>query len=141
MACSLTLKTAKENKIMKKEFKDLTTSLDILNTVHGGISEPYVSMQENEGGREIHVKVPGINKETMQAEIINNNQLSVYYLIPVVSSGVLMHLPKVIFNEVVPNSIDVLNIKASWHESDFIVKLPFNKLPNGNHRKIQIDND
>jgi hypothetical protein len=123
---------------MKREFKGLTTSLDILNTVHGGISEHYVSHRENEGGREVHVKIPGVNKDLVHAEIINNNQLSVFYLIPVVSSGVLMHLPRVVFHEVVPDVIDVLNIKAAWEQNNFVVRLPFNQQPN--HRKIHIDN-
>ena len=121
---------------MKSKFKDLATSLDILNTVHGGVSEPYVSLRETTEGREIHVRVPGIRQEAMHAEIVNNNQLSVFYFIPVISSGTLMQLPRIVFHEVVPDVVDVLNINSTWEENDFIVRLPFNTAPDGNHRKI-----
>ena len=121
---------------MKSKFKDLVTSLDILNTVHGGVSEPYVSLRETSEGREIHVRVPGIDHESMQAEIVNNNQLSVFYFIPVTSSGNVMHLPRIVFNEVVPDVVDVLNINSAWEENDFVVRLPFNSKLDGNHRKI-----
>jgi len=58
---------------MIEGFNDLMTSVDVLNTMHGGVSEPFVSFREQPAGREIHVRVPGIVKEAMHAEI-NNRQ-------------------------------------------------------------------
>ncbi len=71
---------------MKKKFQDLLTSVDVLNTLHGGISEPVVTLRQQAAGREVHVRVPGISRDSMQVEI-HNNVLSVFYLIPIESAG------------------------------------------------------
>jgi HSP20 family molecular chaperone IbpA len=122
---------------MIKGFNDLMTSVDVLNTMHGGVSEPFISFREQANGREIHVRVPGIIKEAMQAEI-NNNELFVYYLIPVASSGKLIQLPQVVYSQKIPYFIEVNGIKATYEENELVVRLPFNELSNGYNRKIEI---
>ncbi|HMI65579.1 MAG TPA: hypothetical protein VK517_06060 [Cyclobacteriaceae bacterium] len=122
---------------MIKGFNDLMTSVDVLNTMHGGVSEPFISFREQPNGREIHVRVPGIIKEAMQAEI-NNNELFVYYLIPVSSSGKLIQLPQVVYSQKIPYFIEVNGIKATYEENELVVRLPFNELSNGYNRKIEI---
>ena len=122
---------------MIKGFNDLMTSVDVLNTMHGGVSEPFISFREQPNGREIHVRVPGIIKEAMKAEI-NNNELFVYYLIPVSSSGKLIQLPQVVYNQKIPYFIEVNGIKATYEENELVVRLPFNELSNGYNRKIEI---
>ncbi len=122
---------------MIKGFNDLMTSVDVLNTMHGGVSEPFISFREQPNGREIRVRVPGIIREAMQAEI-NNNELFVYYLIPVSSSGKLVHLPQVVYSQKIPYFIEVNGIKATYEENELVVRLPFNELSNGYNRKIEI---
>jgi len=122
---------------MIKGFNDLMTSVDVLNTMHGGVSEPFISFREQPNGREIHVRVPGIIKEAMKAEI-NNNELFVYYLIPVASSGKLIQLPQVVYSQKIPYFIEVNGIKATYEENELVVRLPFNELSNGYNRKIEI---
>ena len=122
---------------MIKGFNDLMTSVDVLNTMHGGVSEPFISFREQPNGREIHVRVPGIIKEAMQAEI-NNNELFVYYLIPVSSSGKLIQLPQIVYSQKIPYFIEVNGIKATYEENELVVRLPFNELSNGYNRKIEI---
>jgi len=122
---------------MIKGFNDLMTSVDVLNTMHGGVSEPFISFREQPNGREIRVRVPGIIKEAMKAEI-NNNELFVYYLIPVSSSGKLIQLPQVVYNQKIPYFIEVNGIKATYEENELVVRLPFNELSNGYNRKIEI---
>ena len=97
---------------MIEGFNDLMTSVDVLNTMHGGVSEPFVSFREQPSSREIRVRIPGISKEAMQAEI-NNNELFVYYLIPVSSSGKLIQLPQVVYSLKIPYFIEVNGIKAT----------------------------
>jgi len=113
------------------------TSVDVLNTMHGGVSEPFISFREQPNGREIRVRVPGIIREAMQAEI-NNNELFVYYLIPVSSSGKLVHLPQVVYSQKIPYFVEVNGIKATYEENELVVRLPFNELSNGYNRKIEI---
>jgi HSP20 family molecular chaperone IbpA len=122
---------------MIKKFKDLMTSVDVLNTMYGGISEPYLSLQEEESGRELRVRVPGIAKESLQVEI-EDNALSVFYLIPLVSERKLIHMPQVVYNQIVPYFIDVSQITAAFEDDELVVQLPFNKFYNGFNRKIEI---
>ena len=122
---------------MKMKFKDLVTSVDMLNTLHGGISEPFLSIVETAGGREMHVRVPGLKKEALQVEIVNN-QLSVFYLIPMTSAGKLMYMPQVVYNQAIPYFIDASKIEATYEDNELVVRLPFNELSHGYNRKIRI---
>ena len=122
---------------MIKKFKDLVTSVDVLNTIHGGVSEPFLSIREESNGREIRVRIPGIDKETMQVEI-NNNKLSIFYLIPILSAGKMVHMPQVVYNHSIPYFVEAAKIKASYEANQLVVQLPFNKLSNGFNKKIEI---
>jgi hypothetical protein len=122
---------------MIKKFKDLMTSVDVLNTMYGGISEPYLSLREEEHGRELRVRVPGVKRESLQVEI-DDNALSVFYLIPLISDGKLVHMPQVVYNQVVPYFIDVTQISAAFEDNELVIQLPFNKFYNGFNRKIEI---
>ncbi|MFD0999779.1 hypothetical protein ACFQ21_10690 [Ohtaekwangia kribbensis] len=122
---------------MKKKFQDLLTSVDVLNTLHGGISEPVVTLRQQSGGREVRVRVPGISRDSMQVEI-HNNVLSVFYLIPIESEGKKINMPVVVYNKTIPYFIDISAIKADFEENELIVQLPYNELSSGYNRKIQI---
>lgn len=122
---------------MKKKFQDLLTSVDVLNTLHGGISEPVVTLRQQAAGREVHVRVPGISRDSMQVEI-HNNVLSVFYLIPIESAGKKINMPVVVYNKTIPYFIDISGIKADFEENELIVQLPYNELSSGYNRKIQI---
>jgi hypothetical protein len=74
----------------------------------------------------------------LQAEI-NHGELSVFYQIPIESSGKLIQMPQVIYKQILPYFIDVNGIRASYEENELVVKLPFNELHDGFNRKITID--
>ncbi|MFN0200967.1 MAG: hypothetical protein ACKVTZ_05575 [Bacteroidia bacterium] len=122
---------------MKTKFSDLVKSIDVLNTLHGGTSEPFLSIREQTTGREMRVRVPGVEKEGLQIEIANN-QLSVFYLIPIYSVGKLMHLTQVIYNQPIPYFIDASKIEGTYEENELVVVLPFNELSSGYNRRIKI---
>jgi HSP20 family molecular chaperone IbpA len=122
---------------MKKKFQDLLTSVDVLNTLHGGISEPVVTLRQQADGREVHVRVPGISRDSMQVEI-HNNVLSVFYFIPIESAGKKINMPVVVYNKTIPYFIDISAIKADFEENELVVQLPYNELSSGYNRKIQI---
>ena len=130
------LTTGQERKM--KKFKDLLTSVDVLNTLHGGVSEPFLSLKENAEGREMRVRVPGVNREALQVEIINN-QLSVFYFIPILSNDKLVQMPQIVYNQPIPYFVEVTKIKATYTENELVVDLPFNELSNGYNRKIKIN--
>jgi HSP20 family molecular chaperone IbpA len=123
---------------MNKKFKDLLTSIDVLNTLNGGVSEPFLSFRKHASGHEMRVRVPGINKEAMQVEI-NNHELSVFYLLPIEVSGNLLQMPQVVYKQVIPHFIEASGIKATFENNELVVKLPFNESPNDYNRKIEID--
>src|SRR6478752_10295281 len=124
-------------KRMKTKFKDLLTSVDVLNTLHGGVSEPFLSISEQTGRREMRVRVPGVNKDALQIEI-TDNKLSVFYLIPILSMDKVIYLPQVIYNQPIPYFVDADKIQAVYEERELIVRLPFNELSSGYNRKIEI---
>lgn len=123
-----------------KNFKDLVTSVDVLNTIHGGISEPFLSAREEAEGRQVRVRIPGVAKEAMQVEI-NNNKLSIFYLIPIHSIDKMIHMPCVVYNHPIPYYVESSKIKASFEDNELIVDLPFNELSSGYNRKIEIGED
>lgn len=122
---------------MNNKFKNLLTTVDLLNTLNGGVSEPYLSFSEQPSERELRVRVPGVSKEMLQVEI-NDNLLSVFYLIPIKSSGKQMYLPKEVTKQTIPYFIEIPGIHATYEENELVVKLPFNELSNGYNRKVPI---
>ena len=126
------------NVMKKTKFKDLLTSVDVLNTLHGGVSEPFLSISEQTGRREMRVRVPGVNKDALQIEI-RDNKLSVFYLIPILSMDKVIYLPQVIYNQPIPYFVDADKIEAVYEERELLVRLPFNELSSGYNRKIEIN--
>jgi len=118
-------------------YLDLITSIDVLNTINGGVSEPQMNLHHYEEYREIRLKVPGIKQDDVHVEVHNNN-LSIYYFINMVSNDRLIQLPRFVYNRSVPYFIDVNKINARLENEELIVKLPFNRLANGYHKEIKI---
>ena len=124
----------------KNKFLDLITSVDVLNTLNGGISEPNITYHQDEDGREIRLYIPGVDMKTVQVEVHNNN-LSIVYFIPVVSAGNTIQMPQLIYSKIVPYFIEIGKIGSHAEEHELVVTLPFNKLANGYHRTITLDEE
>jgi HSP20 family molecular chaperone IbpA len=122
---------------MNNKFKHLLTTVDLLNTLNGGVSQPYVAFREEPEGRELRVRVPGVSKEMLHVEI-NDNELSVFYHIPMESAGQQVYLPKEVVKQTLPYFIEITGIHATYEENELVVKLPFNELSNGYNRKVPI---
>lgn len=122
---------------MRNKLRGLLSTVDLLNTLNGGVSEPYLSYREQTDGREVRVRVPGVSKELLQVEI-RDNQLSVFYHIPMETSGKKVYLPKEVINETLPYFIAIPEIRATYENNELVVKLPYNELSNGYNRKVPI---
>jgi HSP20 family molecular chaperone IbpA len=122
---------------MNNKFKHLLTTVDLLNTLNGGVSEPYLSYRENPQGREVRIRVPGVSKEMLQVEIVNN-ELNVFYHIPMETSGKQVYLPKEVLRQTLPYFIEIPAIRASYEDNELVVRLPFNELSSGYNRKVPI---
>lgn len=125
--------------VMKKEnYLDLITSIDVLNTLNGGVSEPQLNLENHEGYREIRLKVPGISMDDIRVEIYNN-KLVIFYLINIMCSERLIPLPRFVYNRNVPYYIDIDKINAHLEAEELIVNLPYNRLANGYHKDISFN--
>jgi HSP20 family molecular chaperone IbpA len=121
---------------MKKSFKNLLTSVDVLNTLNGGTSEPQLSLLEKTEGHQIRIRVPGLDKEALQVEI-HNNELSVFYHIAIESIGKTVQMPQVVYNQPIPYFVLTEGITATYEEQYLLIDLPFNEKANGYHRKVK----
>jgi len=119
--------------------RELLTSVDVLNTIQGGVSEPFVSVIEDRTARQIRVRVPGINKESVETEI-HNNEITLYYTMPLQSAEKTVRMPRVIYSQPIPYFVEVKNIHASFEDRDLVIHMPFNGLYNGYHRKVTAGN-
>lgn len=120
---------------MDRQYLNILTSVDVLNTLHGGISEPQVFLNELDRSREIKIRVPSIAPESIQVEV-NNNNLFIYYTLNINSGGKNIRLPYTLYNHALPYFIDIDKIHSGVEGEALVVKLPFNTLANGYHKKI-----
>lgn len=116
---------------------DLLQSIDIANTLNGGISEPRMKLSQHQECRQIELKVPGMVEENMHVKI-SNNQLMVYFEHTVESRGEMIYAPHIVYNKPIPYFIDAKKIRAEYNEGILSVQLPYNELSNGYQRDIPI---
>jgi HSP20 family molecular chaperone IbpA len=58
---------------MKKEIPtEILQTINALNTVNGGVSEPTLILKQLEDHRAVWLRVPGIDLDKIQVEIRNN---------------------------------------------------------------------
>lgn len=112
---------------MCNQLRELITSMDVRNTLHGGLSEPIVSQYEQELCRELSIRVPGIDKHALLVEI-NKNLLSIYYFILVCSQGKKIHYPQVIYSNTIPSFVEIERIKIDYEKNGVVIQLPYNRL-------------
>lgn len=118
---------------------EIIQSIDITNTLSGGITEPNVKISQHQEYRQIELKVPGISEENMHVKI-NNNQLVVYFERMVESRGETIYVPTIVYNKPIPYFVDAKKIRAQYAKGVLTVQLPFNELANGYQRDIPIGN-
>jgi HSP20 family molecular chaperone IbpA len=116
---------------------EILQTIDIANTLQGGISEPVIKFARFPEYRQIEVRVPGVGEENMHVKI-NNNQLMIFYTHQIESRGQVIAVPHVVYNKPIPYFIDVNKINATFLDNVLTVQLPYNELANGYHRDIPI---
>jgi len=129
------------HKNMKTEFKvpkEIITSIDVVNTLQGGTSEPRVNVEQFSTHRQITLRVPGLSPDNIKIEI-NDNQLVIYYYTSILSQKKDLQIPRVLYNKGIPYFVDAKSISAKRLENALVVELPFNELAGGFHRDIMVD--
>ena len=119
----------------KSEYLDLLTSVDVMNTLNGGRTEAKLKLSQLDDHREIRVKIPGIDSNGIEVEV-NNDNVSIFYIMDIESMGKTMRLPYSVYNRQQPYFIDVSKINSTVEDGELIVRLPFNELANGYHKKV-----
>lgn len=124
----------------KNHYLDLLTSVDVMNTLNGGRTEPIIKLKQHENFREIRVRIPGIDPKTIEVEV-NNNHVAIYYVMNIVSGDKRVKLPYSVYSRPQPYFIDVSKINAQVDGPELVITLPFNQLANGYHKKIRTRED
>jgi HSP20 family molecular chaperone IbpA len=119
--------------------EEILQTIDITNTLQGGVSEPFVKLSQHADYRQIELKVPGMTEENMHVKI-NNNQLVVYFERLIESRGETIYVPHIAYDRPIPYFVDAKKIRAQYSKGALTVQLPFNELANGYHRDIHIEN-
>jgi HSP20 family molecular chaperone IbpA len=124
----------------KNQYLNLINSVDVMNTLNGGRTEPVVKLKQHTNSREVRVKIPGIDPEKIEVEV-NDNRVVIFYTMNVESGGKEVGIPYSVYNRQQPYFIDVSRIVAQVKESELVVTLPFNQLANGYHRRVKTRED
>lgn len=110
---------------------------DIINTLGGGVCQPMITSIDDEHGRTIHVRVPGVSGRSLEVEV-NNNLLTVFYPMTFSSWGKPVSVPRIILSRPIPYFVYVEGISAVLHDNTLQIRLPFNARANGYRRRVRI---
>lgn len=118
--------------------RQLLKSVDINNTLNGGISQPDVNVVNKGDHLVMKVRVPGVEVLNLDVEIIHNN-IVVQHPITLALSEENITLPQVVAAYPITAGIDYQNITASKVEDHLEVIIPYNDLARGLNRHIDIN--
>jgi HSP20 family protein len=124
----------------KNQYMNLITSVDVMNALNGGRTEPVVKLRQHTNSREVRVKIPGIDPEEIEVEV-NENRVVIFYTMTVATAGKEVAIPYSVYNRQQPYFIDVSKINAQVEEGELVVTLPFNQLANGYHKRVKTRED
>ena len=124
-------------------------NIDFINTVNGGMSEPAIQLEKSEDGFEVVVKVPGIEVEDLQLEVVkgkrNSTNLKLYHLLPIFSQESQSEdeewkTIRFINTFIIPDGVDVENISARYDDTlrHLVLHLPFGDEQGDFRRKVDI---
>lgn len=55
--------------------QEMLMNIDFINTINGGMSEPAIQLEKGSDGFEVVVKVPGIEVEDLQLEVVRGKRI------------------------------------------------------------------
>jgi len=130
--------------------QEMLMNIDFINTINGGMSEPAIKLEKGSDGFEVVVKVPGIEVEDLQLEVVkgkkNTNNLKLFHLLPIFSQENLSDeeqwkTVRFINTFVIPEGVDVENISAKYNDTlrQLVLFLPYGNEQGDFHRKVDIE--
>jgi HSP20 family molecular chaperone IbpA len=129
--------------------QEMLMNIDFINTINGGMSEPAIKLDRGSDGFEVVVKVPGIEVEDLQLEVVkgkkNANNLKLFHLLPIFSQESLSdeeqwRTVRFINTFVIPDGVDVEHITAKYDDNlrHLVLFLPYGSEQGDYHRKVDI---
>lgn len=119
--------------------EEIIQTIDIANTLHGGIAEPAVKFKELPAAHQVEVRVPGVPSENLHVNIAEN-RLVIYYEQAIETNGKVLAIPRMAYNKQIPYFVDASKVKAQFTEGVLTVELPFNERASGYQWDIPIEN-
>lgn len=129
--------------------QEMLMNIDFINTVNGGMSEPAIQLKKRDDGFEVLVKVPGIEVEDLQLEIVKGKKspsLKLYHLLPIFSQesnpeNEQWRSVRFINTFVIPMEVDMENITAHYDDEkrQLVMHLPFGDEQSDYQRKVEIN--
>jgi len=130
--------------------QEMLMNIDFINTINGGMSEPAIKLEKGSDGFEVVVKIPGIEVEDLQLEVVkgkkNTNNLKLFHLLPIFSQENLSDeeqwkTVRFINTFVIPEGVDVENISAKYNDTlrQLVLFLPYGNEQGDFHRKVDIE--
>ncbi len=129
---------------------EMLMNIDFINTVNGGMSEPSIQLERGSDGLEVVVKVPGIEVEDLELEVVkgkkNATNLKLYHLLPIFSQNSVpeeeqWRSVRFINTFVIPDGVNTENITARYDESArrLFLHLPYGDEQGEFRRKVDIN--
>ncbi|HEV7379416.1 MAG TPA: Hsp20/alpha crystallin family protein [Dyadobacter sp.] len=130
--------------------QEMLMNIDFINTVNGGMSEPAIQLERGSDGFEVVVKIPGIEVEDLQLEVVrgkkNSTSLKLFHLLPIFSQKSLpaeeqWKTVRFINTFVIPEGVSVENISARYDDSNrhLVLNLPYGDEQGDYRRIVDID--
>lgn len=130
--------------------REMLMNIDFINTVNGGMSEPSIKLDKGSDGFEVTVKIPGIEVEDLQLEVVkgkkNSNNLKLFHLLPIFSQEHLSDEEqwktiRFINTFVIPDGVNIDHISARYDDAhrQLVLFLPFGDEQGDYHRKVDIE--
>lgn len=122
----------------RKLVRDLLKSADIANTFSGGVSQPFIRFTREADQYLVKVRVPGVNINALQVDIINkfltiSHPVNFHY-----SDETTLDIPHVIATFPISTEVDFKNITAAEEDGMLQVMMPFNELAGGYRKSVNI---
>ena len=111
---------------------------DIMNTLNGGMSQPVTSIKRNEDHYLITLKVPGVDLDNVKVEIIDKHVIFHHIINFNDLDDSTLNIPHVLATYPLAADVDYNSVTATQKGNELWVKLPFNELSNGYHRKVDV---
>ncbi|MFT6882731.1 MAG: HSP20 family molecular chaperone IbpA [Marinoscillum sp.] len=116
--------------------KNLAHTAEIINTINGGMSEPYIGIDKSPEQWTVNVKVPGMNPDRLRIEV-RNLELSLFHMISEGNSSDI-ELPYLLASIQLTSSVDIDNILAEYERGQLSIHLPLDESTDGFEREVEI---